>query len=150
MELNNSLIDEIVKLDELQLLNKPAGIIRDTEWFKWRLIDCPYKNNIYIFKFNNTIQIAHLKLKHNLKILNIIYSSSPISTNLIKNFARFSKKNNIDYLAYISDQQTIFDKIMPWQRKINFAFYSKEKIISNSLNQNFNNVQLIDSDIDFL
>ena len=92
LELNNSLIDEIVKLDELQLLNKPAGIIRDTEWFKWRLIDCPYKNNIYIFKFNNTIQIAHLKLKHNLKILNIIYSSSPISTNLIKNFARFSKK----------------------------------------------------------
>lgn len=150
MDLNNSSIDKIIKLDERELLKKSSGIIRDEEWFKWRLIDCPHRDKIYIFQFNDSMIITHLKLKNNLKVLNIIYSSIPISKNLIKTLSKFSKKNAIDYLAYVSDQHTIFDKIMPWQRRLNFAFHSKEKSISNALNENFNNLQLIDSDVDYL
>ena len=39
---------------------------------------------------------------------------------------------------------------MPWKKKINFAFFSNEKFIMNDIENDLDDIQYIDSDIDYL
>ena len=149
-ELNNKIMTKIIDSSEKILSKKSISLIRDENWFKWRIIDCPYKKNIYFFSFENNFLIANIKTKNNLKILNIIYSSNPINANIIKLFFSFAKKNNISYMSYISVEKDLFDIFLPWERKLNFAFYSKEKSTSGLLDKKLDDIQLIDSDIDYI
>ena len=74
-ELNNKTISKIIKINHDNLSQKSIGIVRDESWFKWRISNCPYKKNIFIFSYENSYVITHIKKRDNLKILNIIYSS---------------------------------------------------------------------------
>lgn len=150
LELNNDTINKIIDKDMSNISEKYIGVVRDYDWFQWRLIECPYKKNILIFKFKEIFLVAHLKEKNNFNSLNIIYSSEPINKEIINIFYKFSKKNNIDYLAYISNKKRLTDFLFPWQRNLNFAFHSKDKFVSDSLKNKFNDIQFIDSDIDFI
>ena len=149
-ELNNKTIAKMADLSEHNLLKKSVGLIRDENWFKWRILNCPYKKDIYIFNFKGNFIVIHMKLKNNLKILSIVYSSQPITSSIIKFFSKFSKKKGIDYLSYISNEKKIFDFFLPWQRKLNFACNTEDKSIKNILNKNYDDVQFIDSDIDYI
>jgi len=91
-----------------------------------------------------------MKLKNNLKILSIVYSSQPITSSIIKFFSKFSKKKGIDYLSYISNEKKIFDFFLPWQRKLNFACNAENISDTNVLNKNFDDIQFLDSDIDYI
>ena len=148
-ESNNKTLEKIIDFEN-NITKKIVNIVRDENWFKWRINNCPYKRNIYIFSCGSIYLIAHIKIKNNLKILNIIYSSEPIDSNLIKKIYNFSKKNYIDYLTYISNQNTLVDFPVPWKRKLNFAFYAKDDSINNMLNKNLDDIQFIDSDIDYI
>jgi len=150
IELNNANLDRIINLYNHQSSSESFSIVRDNSWFKWRLIDCPYRNKIHIFQFKDFFFITHIKFKNNFKFLNIIYSSTLI-TNEIKNiFSQFSKKNSIDYISYLTIEKNLSNDILPWNRKINFAYYAKDDAISNALRDHFNDVHLIDSDVDYL
>ena len=94
-ELNNKTIAKMVDLSERNLIKKSVGIIRDENWFKWRILDCPYKNDIYIFNFKENFIVTHIKLKNNLKILSIVYSSQPITSSITSLFSKFSKVGTI-------------------------------------------------------
>ena len=131
------------------LLKKSVGLIRDENWFKWRILNCPYKKDIYIFNFKGNFIVVHMKLKNNLKILSIVYSSQPITPSIIKLFSKFSKKNRVDYLSYISNEKKIFDYFLPWQRKLNFACNTENRSDTNDLNKNCDDIQFLDSDIDY-
>jgi len=37
-----------------------------------------------------------------------------------------------------------------WQKNLNFAFYSKDKKILDNLDKDFNDIQYIDSDLDYI
>ena len=108
VELDNTILDKIIDQYSLQLSSKSLSIIRDENWFKWRLMECPYKNRIHIFKFKDFFFITHIKFKNNFRILNIIYSSTLITDEVKNVFLRFSKKNNIDYVAYLSTEKKYF------------------------------------------
>ena len=149
-ELNNKTIAKMADLSEHNLLKKSVGLIRDENWFKWRILNCPYKKDIYIFNFKGNFIVVHMKLKNNLKILSIVYSSQPITSSIIKFFSKFSKKKGIDYLSYISNEKKIFDFFLPWQRKLNFACNTKNRSDTNVLNKNFDDIQFLDSDIDYI
>ena len=149
-ELNNKTIAKMADLSEHNLLKKSVGLIRDENWFKWRILNCPYKKDIYIFNFKGNFIVVHMKLKNNLKILSIVYSSQPITLSIIKLFSKFSKKNNIDYLSYVSNEKKVFDFFLPWQRNLNFACNTEDKSITNVLNKNYDDVQFLDSDIDYI
>tara|TARA_X000001036_G_scaffold329209_1_gene307862 strand:- start:409 stop:1359 length:951 start_codon:yes stop_codon:yes gene_type:complete len=149
-ELNNKTISKIIKINEENFSQKSIGIVRDESWFKWRISNCPYKKNILIFSYENTYLITHVKKRNNLKILNIIYSSKDINSNLIKVFLNFSKRNHIDYLSYISKKNKLIDLCLPWERKLNFAFYSDNQKIFKKIKENFSDIQYIDSDIDYI
>jgi hypothetical protein len=149
-ELNNKTIAKMADLSEHNLLKKSVGLIRDENWFKWRILDCPYKKDIHIFNSHKNYLIAHIKKTNNLKILNIIYASDYMNNDINKLLSRFAKINHIDYLSFISSKKKLSDFFLPWQRKINFAFYTKEKSTSNLLNNEINDIQFIDSDIDYV
>ncbi|MBD1172040.1 GNAT family N-acetyltransferase [Pelagibacterales bacterium SAG-MED05] len=149
-ELNNKTISKIIKINEENFSQKSIGIVRDESWFKWRISDCPYKKDILIFSYENTYLITHVKKRNNLKILNIIYSSKDINSNLIKVFLDFSKRNHIDYLSYISKKNKLIDLCLPWERKLNFAFYSDNQQTFKKIKENFSDIQYIDSDIDYI
>ena len=149
-ELNNKTIAKMADLSEHNLLKKSVGLIRDENWFKWRILNCPYKKDLYIFNFKGNFIVIHMKLKNNLKILSIVYSSQPITSSIIKFFSKFSKKKGIDYLSYISNEKKIFDFFLPWQRKLNFACNTENRSDTNVLNKNFDDIQFLDSDIDYI
>ena len=150
IDLNENTLKQIIDLDEKQSSSKSISIVRDENWFKWRLIDCPYKNRIHIFKYKDFFFIAHIKLKKNFRILNIIYSSSNVTKEIKNIFLQFSRKNNIDYLAYLSSEKNFLHKFLPWQKKLNFAFYSNDLSILSIIKEKFKDAQLIDSDIDYV
>ena len=149
-ELDNKTISKIIRVDEESLLQKSIGIVRDDSWFKWRLSNCPYKKNIFVFSYENAYLITHIKKRNNLKILNIIYSSKDINSNIIKQFLNFSKINRIDYLSYILKKDRLIDLHFPWERKLNFAFNSNNQEIVKNIKENFGDIQYIDSDIDYI
>ena len=106
-------------LSEHNLLKKSVGLIRDENWFKWRILNCPYKKDIYIFNFKGNFIVVHMKLKNNLKILSIVYSSQPITSSIIKLFSKFSKKKVlITCLTYQMKKKYLI-----------FFFHGKESLI---------------------
>ena len=150
IELNDATLSKIIDINNYHSSSKALSIVRDDSWFKWRLMECPYKNKINIFKFKEFFFITHIKFKNNFKVLNIIYSSTSITHKVKRVFLEFSRKNNIDYIAYLSAEKKLSNTFFPWHRKINFAYYSKDTSISNKLEEGFNDAHLIDSDVDYL
>ena len=149
-ETDNQTISRIAKESEQLLSQKSFGIVRDENWFKWRVLNCPNKKNIIIFNYKDINIITEIKIKNNFKILNIIYISKPINNNLTSLFSRFVKKNNISFISYISKNNKAFNISFPWSRKLNFAFYAEDFSIKSLINDNFNDIQYIDSDINFI
>tara|TARA_B100001057_G_scaffold213911_1_gene214277 strand:- start:2360 stop:3307 length:948 start_codon:yes stop_codon:yes gene_type:complete len=142
-------IENIVLIEQKNLARKIMGIVRDESWFKWRVLECPYKKNIFIFSYENNYFITNVKTKNNLKILNLIYSTSPIKDNILKLFNPFIKENKIDCLSYISKEDRI-NINLPWKKKINFAFFSNHKFVKDDIENYLDDIQYIDSDIDYL
>ena len=104
-EQNIKTIKDITLIEQKNLAKKKIGIVRDESWFIWRILECPYKKNIFIFSYKNNYFIVNVKIKNNLKILNLIYSSLTVEDELLKIFNPFVKKNKIDYLNYISREK---------------------------------------------
>ena len=150
LELSNSTISKIIELNEHNQIQQPFGILRDENWFKWRLIDCPYKKDLYILKIIDQYLVCHIRSKKNLKILNIIYSTSDITSEITSILFKFLKKNKIDLFTFISNKKRFYDSLIPGQKNLNFAFYSEDKNILNSLDKDFNDIQYIDSDLDYI
>tara|TARA_B100000035_G_scaffold112343_1_gene95336 strand:- start:1302 stop:2249 length:948 start_codon:yes stop_codon:yes gene_type:complete len=148
-EQNIKTIKDITLIEQKNLAKKKIGIVRDESWFIWRILECPYKKNIFIFSYKNNYFIVNVKIKNNLKILNLIYSSLTVEDELLKILNPFVKKNKIDYLNYISREKKI-NFNMPWKKKINFAFFSSEKFIMNDIENDLDDIQYIDSDMDYL
>ena len=150
LEMNNSTIRKIIEANDRNQIKQPFGILRDENWFKWRLIDCPYKKDIHILKVKDQYLIVHLKVKKKLKILNIIYSTCDLTPKITNILLKFLKKNKIDFIAFISNKKEFIDSLIPGQKNLNFAFFSKDEKILYNLNKNFNDIQYIDSDLDYI
>ncbi len=149
-EVDNHTISKIASESETILSQKSFGIIRDEKWFKWRVLNCPNKKNIYIFSYKEINIIAEVKIKNRFRILNIIYISKPIKIDLKNLFSNFNKKNKINFISYISKNNKSFNIDFPWSRKLNFAFYAENSSVKKLINDNFDDLQYIDSDINFI
>jgi RimJ/RimL family protein N-acetyltransferase len=149
-EFNNETLSKIINLSEKSLALQKIGFVRDESWFKWRIIECPYKSDILLLTYKNIYLIAHILKKKNLNVLNVIFSSEVINSNLIKVLSIFSKENNIDYLAFVDKRNNLTDGFFPGERIINFAFHSSNPLIASEINKDLNDIQYIDSDIDFI
>ena len=146
---NNQTISRVANESEKLLSGKSLGIVRDENWFKWRVLDYPEKKNIFIFRYIDTNIIAEIHIKDNFKILNIIYISRPMKINLLNLFSNFAKINKINFISFISEKKELFNINTPWSRKLNFAFFTEDSSIEHLINE-FDNIQFIDSDIGFI
>ena len=146
---NNQTISRVANESEKLLSGKSLGIVRDENWFKWRILDYPEKKNIFIFRYIDTNIIAEIKIKDSFKILNIIYVSKPIKISLSNLFSNFAKNNKINFISFISEKKELFNINTPWSRKLNFAFFTEDSSIEHLINE-FDNIQFIDSDIGFI
>ena len=148
--IDNQTISKIIENSEKTLSQKTIGIVRDESWFKWRILNCPYKKNIYIFTYDGIDIITNIKVKKKFKILNIIYISKPVNFDLKNIFSKFAKKNKIDFLSYISKSNQVSNIDMPWRKKLNFAFDANDFFIKDLIKKRFEDIQFIDTDIDFV
>ena len=100
-QIENNDITKICSLEYEKKLNKDLfSIVHDEEWFKWRLINSPYKKNIYIFKNNSDIIIGNIFRHNHYKRLNILYSHirDPLTNEMYKSLINWSLDNKIDYI----------------------------------------------------
>ena len=129
-----------------------AKINRDKKWFYWRLIQCPYKKDIYFFKHNNNFAIVHFYSAKNIKRLNILFTyftDYSEENELYSLIVKWSLDNNIDFIWLISKSkkfQHIFPKI--FNKPLRFASWSSDQNISKILKKGLNDLQGIDSDIE--
>ena len=149
-EIDNQTISKIANESEQFLSRKSFGIVRDENWFKWRVLNCPYKKNILIFGYKDINIITELKTKNKLKFLNIIYISKPIDESLTNIFSGFIKSNRINFISYISKNDEYLQINFPWSRKLNFAFYAEDFSIKSLIKDTIDDIQYIDSDINFI
>ena len=62
-EVNNKKLSKIIDLTENILANQKIGFVRDKNWFKWRIVDCPYRNDILLLNHKDNHLIAHIVKK---------------------------------------------------------------------------------------
>ena len=131
--------------------NLAVKIIRDEEWFNWRLIECPFKQEIFLFENNNNYVIAHIFNSNNLKRLNIIYLHIEKSdSDILEQVFKWSLENSIDFIWYVNNTKSTGDRkiAFSFKKSLNFAYNSLDKNIFNSLKKGLSNSQGIDSDIE--
>jgi len=140
-------ISRLVSLDNKKNINRNVYVVRDENWFEWRLIKCPYKENIHLFEYENDILVAHSFYKNNLKRLNVIYYTSNDNSEIFKLLKLWCLDNDIDYIWYIRNKKISDQKIdfFSSKKKINFAFFLNNKSLNYTLQQGID-FQAIDSD----
>ena len=149
---NFKIIDDSFKLRKIVKNNEFAEIIRDEKWLHWRLIECPYKKDIYFFEYKNNFTIVHIFLIENIKKLNILYtySADKLQENeLFVQIINWSINNNID-LVWAVSRNTDFENIFPkiFNRPLQFASWSSDEKIFKTLQNGLSNLQGIDTDND--
>ena len=127
-------------------------IDRDINWLNWRLMECPYKKDIYFFEHNNSFSIVHIYSEKKVKRMNIMftYGVEKISNiKLYKLITAWALKNNIDYIWAIHNDKSLknfFPKI--FNRPLKLATWSSNSDIKEKLQNGFDDLQGIDSDIE--
>ena len=149
---NFKIINDSFKLRKIVKNNEFAEIIRDEKWLHWRLIECPYKKDIYFFEYKNNFTIVHIFLIENIKKLNILYTYSadkPQENELFVQIINWSINNNID-LVWAVSRNTDFENIFPkiFNRSLQFASWSSDEKIFKTLQNGLSNLQGIDTDND--
>ena len=149
---NFKIIDDSFKLRKIVKNNEFAEIIRDEKWLHWRLIECPYKKDIYFFEYKNNFAIVHIFVIENIKKLNILYtySADKLQENeLFVQIINWSINNNID-LVWAVSRNTDFENIFPkiFNKALQFASWSSDEKIFKTLQNGLSNLQGIDTDND--
>jgi len=152
VEENFGIIKDSFKIQKILKNKNYAQIVRDEEWLHWRLIECPYKKDIFFFETKNSFVIVHIFTSNSIKKLNILYTYSNDQSEkdeLLILILNWSINNNIDLVWAISRDKNfsnIFSKL--FNKSINFASWSSDESISNTLYNGLLDPQGIDSDID--
>ena len=129
-----------------------AEILRDNEWLYWRLMECPYKNNIFFFEYKNNFAIVHILSNSRIKKLNILYMYATEESNfseLTIQILNWSVQNNIDAIWAINrddNLKDIFPKIL--NKSVQYASWSSNNEIFDILSKGLFDLQGIDTDID--
>ena len=152
LDKNFKIIQESFNIRKNKKSDGIAEIIRDESWLRWRLMECPYKKDIYFFEYKNNFAIVHIFWSENIKKLNILYN---YSTDKLENndffyqIINWSMNNDIDLVWAVNanaELENIFPKIL--NKSINFASWSSDQKTFEILQKGLSNPQGIDSDID--
>ena len=132
-------------------------IVRDEDWIQWRLMDNPFKKNIYFFEYKNSFAVVNIFKSKNIKRLNILYTygSDDLEENLFHKIFHWSLNNSIDLIWANSNNHELlkkYEKVFTarFNKTMNFASFSYNENIKNKLKLGFADNQAIDSDNDII
>lgn len=132
--------------------NNFINIHRDLEWFSWRFVDCPYKDDIYFFQYQNNFSIVHIYQKENIKRLNIMYNfftDKSFENEIMASIISWSIDNNIDFVWAVSNNiefKNVFSSMLT--KSLKLATWTEKKENSNCFENGIFNLQGVDSDIE--
>ena len=150
IEDNYKIINDSFKIKKIEKNNGFAEIVRDEKWLHWRLMECPYKKDIYFFEYKNNFAIVHIYLIKNIKRLNILYTYStdePQEHELYILIINWAINNDIDLIWAINrsaEFEDIFPKIL--NKSLQFAAWSSDTKIFKTLQNGLLDLQGIDTD----
>ena len=130
------------------------SILRDEKWLYWRVMECPYKKDIFFFEYKNNFSIVHIFSNNNVKRLNILFTyftDKSHENELLSLIMSWSIDNNIDLIWTIKrSEEKFFENIFPnkYKKPLIFASWSSDKNIFETLKNGPSNPEGIDSDID--
>ncbi len=150
IENNFKIINDSFKLRKSKKDIKFAEIIRDEKWLNWRLMECPYKKDIFFFEYKNNFSIVHIYSIKNIKRLNILYTYHTDESHenaMTMMIVKWAINNNID-LMWAINRGKEFDNIFPriFSKPIRYAAWSSNKEIFEILQKGLLDFQGIDSD----
>jgi hypothetical protein len=150
---NFKVISESFAQKKISINDKNYPLIdRDNNWLYWRLMECPYKKDIYFFEYKNSFSIVHIYFVKKIKRLNVLFTYSTQQSEEIKLYklmTGWAINNNVDYVWAIhknQDFKSIFPKIH--NKPLRFASWSSDSLTHNVLQSGFFDLQGIDSDIE--
>ena len=149
---NFKVINDSFEKRKYEKKNEFAEIIRDEKWLHWRLMECPYNNDIFFFEYKNNFAIVHIFLIDNVKKLNILFTyctDNPQENELLAMIINWSINNDIDLVWAVNrdlEIENIFPKL--FSKAINFTSWSSDQEIFKIIKKGLYNSQGIDSDID--
>jgi hypothetical protein len=149
---NFKVLNESFKLKKSEKNNGLAQIVRDEKWLYWRLMECPYKKDIFFFELNNNFAIVHIFLVKNIKKLNILYTYSTDNlqeNELITKIINWSLNNSIDLVWSINRKknlENIFPAIL--NKPVQYACWSSDSKTFEVLKKGLSDFHGIDSDND--
>ena len=149
---NFKIIKDSLEIKKISNNTNFVEVVRDEQWLHWRLIECPYKKDIYFFEYKNNFAIVHIFRSKNINKLNILYTYTTDKIQideLLILIINWAINNNIDLVWAISRNKefnNFFPKLL--KKPINFATWSSDQQISNILQNGLLDPQGIDSDVD--
>lgn len=150
---NFNIISDSFEIKNSKILIKDLPRIdRDKNWLHWRIMECPYRKDIYFFEYENSFSLVHIYFTNKVKRMNILlnYSTENKSENkLNKLIINWALENNIDFIWAIHNDKTL-NKFFPriFNRPLKLATWSSSKLIMNGLKKGFDDLQGADSDIE--
>ena len=150
-KISTTIIQNLVQSEKEKKLNT-AFIIRDESWFRWRLIETPYREDLYFFEDGDEFIIGHIFSQDKIKRLNILYTNTANNEEgIFKTVIKWSIENKIDFIWYLNSKFNNSNNIFSifYKKNINFAFNSSSSDLSQALEKGLVNAQGIDSDIDY-
>ena len=152
VKISETHIQDLVESSQIIEKNK-AVVVRDENWFRWRLIETPYKDSIFFFEDKGKFIVAHIFYQNNLKRLNILYSNVVNNEkDILDLVVKWSIENQVDFIWYLTSNLRSTNRLFSliFKKKINFAFNSSNMILSKFLEHGLSNAHGIDSDIDYI
>tara|TARA_B100000579_G_scaffold418117_1_gene415342 strand:+ start:82 stop:1095 length:1014 start_codon:yes stop_codon:yes gene_type:complete len=156
MEISNNyeVVLESFKKRQYNNLKDSPEIIRDEKWLYWRLMECPYKKDIYFFEYKNNFSIVRIFQNKGIKRLHILFTYFIDQFNekeLFNLIMQWSINNNIDLLwAIKKENNENLKDVFPnkFKKPLTFASWSSNEKIAQSIKNVPHNSQAIDSDND--
>jgi len=153
IEGNYKLINESFQKRKIVNIENQPEILRDEKWLNWRIMECPYKKDLYFFEYKNNFAIVRIFTNKKIKRLNILFSycidqiEDGTLYHLIMNWAI---DNNIDLVWAIRrvtmDVESYFSNKL--KKPLTYASWSSDKNILEILKNGPWNSTGIDSDVD--
>ena len=103
-KISTTIIQNLVQSEKEKKLNT-AFIIRDESWFRWRLIETPYREDLYFFEDGDEFIIGHIFNQDKTKRLNILYTNTANNEEgIFKTVIKWSIENKIDFIWYLNSK----------------------------------------------
>jgi len=152
---NYDVIEESFKKRNIKNIKNSPSIIRDEKWLYWRLMECPYKKDLYFFQYKNNFSIVHIFSNKGVKRLNVLFSYFIDQSNEMELFnlmMHWAINNNVDLVWAIKkrDNDETLKDIFPnkFEKPLTFASWSSSQNVLRVIKDEPCNSEGIDSDID--